>query len=131
MGAEHLRGPIGAAANPHKGHEGASPKKLTTTTCSTSEAMSQEDWTGGTKRRWGGMGEDQPNPPEDTQGANKRAKAQEGQLLRGSKPSPLTGMTLSSNANLAGKAGLRGTQTSAQHSGTKPSIKRSCLLLLL
>ena len=42
--------------------------------------MSQEDWTGGTKRRWGGMGEDPPNPPEDTQGANKRAKAQEGQL---------------------------------------------------
>ena len=34
----------------------------------------------GTKRRWGGTGEDQPNPPEDNQGTNKCAKAQERQL---------------------------------------------------
>ncbi len=62
---------------------------------------------GGDQATVGGAREDQPNPPEDTQGTNKRAEAQEGQLPRGSKPSPLSGMTLSSNANLTGKAGLR------------------------
>jgi hypothetical protein len=86
---------------------------------------------GGDQEMVGGTGEDQPNPPEDNQGANKRAKAQEGQLPQGSKPSPLAGMTFSLNANSTGEAGLRGTQTSAQHSGTKPSTKQICLLSLL
>ena len=64
---------------------------------------------GGTKRRWGGDGGGPAQPAGEHPGANKRAKAQEGRLPRGSKPSPLAGMMLSSNANLTGKAGLKGT----------------------
>ena len=90
-----------------------------------SEATSQGDWSRGTKTWWGETGGDQPKPPKDNQGTTTRAKAQEGQLPQGFKPSPLVGMTSSSNANSNGKAGLRGTQTSVQHSGTKLPTKQS------